>query len=63
MTQMQMAERLQATQGAVSQTERRDDLKRSTLVEYLQALGGRLQLTIAVEDRVYSYDLTEKQRR
>lgn len=58
-TQAQMAERLQATQGAVSQTERRSDLKLSTLIEYVSALDARMRITISVGDRVYEFDLTE----
>nr|WP_170306861.1 XRE family transcriptional regulator [Mycolicibacter kumamotonensis] len=59
-TQVQMAERLRQTQGAVSQTERRTDLRLSTLVEYLAALGGRAELTITVGENTYTYDLSEK---
>jgi transcriptional regulator len=62
-TQMQMAERLHTTQGAVSQTERRDDLKLSTLVDYLAALGATVQITVSVGDRVYEYDPSEGRRR
>ncbi len=57
-----MAHRLQATQGAISQTERRDpmSLRLGTLVEYLEALGGRVELTIAVGETTCTHDLTEK---
>lgn len=59
-TQVQMAERLRQTQGAVSHAERRTDLRLSTLVEYLEALGGRAELTITVGETTYTYDLTQK---
>lgn len=62
-TQVEIAERLQQTQGAVSQAERRDDPKLSTLVEYLQALGAQVQLTITVGEKTYGYDLTEGENR
>lgn len=62
-TQVQMAERLRQTQGAVSQTERRTDLRLSTLIEYLAALGGRAELTITVGENTYTYDLSEKESR
>jgi hypothetical protein len=51
------------TQGAVSQTERRADLKLSTLVDYLAVLGATVRVTITVNDEVYDYDLTEGRRR
>lgn len=59
---MEMAQRLQATQGAVSQTERRDpmSLRLGTLVEYLEALGGCVELTITVGETTYTHDLAEK---
>ncbi|WP_109976093.1 XRE family transcriptional regulator [Mycolicibacter sinensis] len=64
-TQAEMAQRMQATQGAISQTERRDSLslRLGTLAEYVAALGGRVQLTVTVGENTYDYDLSEKERR
>lgn len=62
-TQVELAHRLRMTQGAVSQTERRADLKLSTLVDYLAVLGATVRVTITVNDEVYDYDLTEGRRR
>lgn len=62
-TQTEMAERLRMTQGAVSQTEHRDDLKLGTLVEYLAALGATVHITVNVADRVYEYGPTEGEPR
>lgn len=53
MTQQALAAELKTTQGEVSKIERRTDLHLSTLVEYIEALGGRLELVaIFGEDRV-----------
>ena len=44
LTQVQVADRLGITQGNVSQLEHRTELYLSTLREYVEALGGRLEL-------------------
>lgn len=64
-TQAEMAQRMQPTQGAISQTERRASLslRLGTLAEYVAALGGRVQLTITVGENTYDYDLSKKERR
>lgn len=43
-TQVQLADALGISQGNVSQLERRRELYLSTLREYVEALGGRLEL-------------------
>jgi DNA-binding transcriptional regulator YiaG len=43
-SQEELAEILQVSQATVSKTERRDDLLLSTLKNFVEALGGRLQL-------------------
>jgi DNA-binding XRE family transcriptional regulator len=43
-TQVQLAERLHIAQGNVSQLEHREELYLSTLREYVEALGGRLDI-------------------
>jgi transcriptional regulator with XRE-family HTH domain len=43
-TQSELAELMEVTQGAISQLEQRDDVLLSKLAEYIRALGGRLEL-------------------
>lgn len=43
-TQVQLAERLGRAQGSVSALERRDDVFVSSLREYVEALGGSLEI-------------------
>jgi DNA-binding XRE family transcriptional regulator len=53
MTQEQVAQLLGITQESVSQIERRDEILLSTLNKYVQALGGKLEVTAVVgEQRV-----------
>jgi transcriptional regulator with XRE-family HTH domain len=49
-TQVQIAERLGKSQGNVSELERRDDVYLSSLREYVEALGGRLEISAVFED-------------
>jgi DNA-binding XRE family transcriptional regulator len=49
-TQVQLAERLQITQGNVSAMEHRRELYLSTLREYVEAMGGRLELAAVFPD-------------
>lgn len=44
LTQVQLAEVLQVSQGAVSKVERRADMYISTLRSYVRAIGGDLQI-------------------
>ena len=44
LTQTQLAQVLQISQGAVSKVERRADMYISTLRSYVQAIGGDLQI-------------------
>jgi len=44
MTQTQLAEVLQVSQGAVSKVERRTDMYISTLRSYIRSMGGDLQI-------------------
>ena len=48
-SQAELAGRLDVTQGAISKLERADDVRVSTLRQYLDALGARLEL-VAVFD-------------
>lgn len=49
-SQAELAGRLEVTQGAVSKLEHSDDVRVSTLRQYLEALGARLELVAVFED-------------
>lgn len=49
-TQAELAGRLEVTQGAVSKLEHSDDVRVSTLRQYLEALGARLELVAVFDD-------------
>src|SRR5882724_839391 len=51
MTQMQLAEILGVNQGEVSKIEHRSDICVSTLAEYIEAMGGRLEIRAVFKDR------------
>ena len=44
-TQAELAEALATTQSGVSRIERQDDVHLSTLLRYVRALGGELEIT------------------
>jgi DNA-binding Xre family transcriptional regulator len=48
-SQVELAGRLEVTQGAISKLESSEDVRVSTLRQYLEALGARLEL-VAVFD-------------
>jgi hypothetical protein len=50
LSQVEMAGRLDVTQGAVSKLENADDVRISTLRQYLEALGARLELVAVFDD-------------
>jgi transcriptional regulator with XRE-family HTH domain len=50
MSQAELAGRLEVTQGAISKLEHADDVRVSTLREYLDALGARLELVAVFDD-------------
>ena len=45
-----LAKKMKKSQAAVSQTENRDDIRLSTLREYVQGLGGELQVFARFSD-------------
>jgi len=49
-SQATLAGRLEVTQGAVSKLEHSDDVRVSTLRQYLEALGARLELVAVFDD-------------
>ncbi|WP_181703248.1 helix-turn-helix domain-containing protein [Chthonobacter albigriseus] len=51
LTQTEVAGRLGKNQVSVAQLERRIDPKVSTLREYIEAMGGRLDLVVRFDDR------------
>jgi len=52
LTQTQLAETLGIRQATVAQMEKRSDLLISTLRNYVEAMGGRLDLVVAFPNRV-----------
>jgi len=50
-TQTELAERLKKTQGEVSQAERREDYRLSTLRRYVEALGGKIEVIADFGDK------------
>lgn len=51
LTQTEMGAKLKMNQESISRLERRSDLLLSTLVSYIRAMGGDLQLTAKFPDR------------
>ncbi|MGB7758176.1 MAG: XRE family transcriptional regulator [Bryobacteraceae bacterium] len=51
MTQLQLAGILGVRQAEVSKIEHRSDICISTLAEYIEAMGGRLDIRAVFEDR------------
>ena len=49
-SQIDLAGRLDVTQGAISKLEHADDVRVSTLRQYLEALGARLELVAVFDD-------------
>jgi transcriptional regulator with XRE-family HTH domain len=51
-SQVELARRMKTAQGAISRLERQPDMLVSTLREYVQAMGGQLQISAKVNGRV-----------
>src|SRR5262245_53649929 len=49
-SQVELAGRLEVTQGAISKLENSEDVRVSTLRQYLEALGARLELVAVFDD-------------
>ncbi|MCL2395293.1 MAG: helix-turn-helix domain-containing protein [Acidimicrobiaceae bacterium] len=49
-SQAELAGRLEVTQGAISKFENAEDIRVSTLRQYLDALGARLELVAVFDD-------------
>ena len=50
LSQATLAGRLEVTQGAISKLEHADDVRVSTLRQYLNALGARLEMVAVFDD-------------
>ncbi|MCP3935304.1 MAG: XRE family transcriptional regulator [Actinomycetia bacterium] len=50
LSQAEVAGRLEVTQSAISKLERADDVRVSTLRDYLEAIGARLELVAVFDD-------------
>lgn len=53
LSQAALAERLGVSQPAISQIEKAGDVRLSTLVDYVEALGGKLHLEATFDDKTY----------
>jgi DNA-binding XRE family transcriptional regulator len=62
-TQKDIAEVLGVTQANVSRIEREDDVYLSTLRKYVEALGGRLELTAIFPDKTVNLGRSSKSHR
>lgn len=51
-SQVELARRMKTAQGAISRLERQPDMLVSTLREYVQAMGGQLQIAARVRGRM-----------
>ena len=51
MTQLRLGEVLGINQGEVSKIEHRSDIRVSTLADYVEAIGGRLEIRAVFKDR------------
>ena len=52
LTQEQLAEVLHVRQAAISKVERRSDMYISTLRRIIEAMGGKLEIRVILQDRV-----------
>jgi transcriptional regulator with XRE-family HTH domain len=63
LTQTQLAELMEVTQGAISQLEKRHDVLISKLASYVHALGGELELIARFPDvqvRIAQFDAEDE---
>lgn len=63
MTQLQLGQTLGVHQSEVSKIERRSDICVSTLIEYVEALGGHLEIRAVFPDREVLISQFEETRR
>ena len=60
LTQVQLAEKLAASQRAVSHVEHEPNPRVGTLAGYVEALGGRLELRAVFKDRAVALRLKDQ---
>ena len=60
LTQVQLAEKLAASQRAVSHVEHEPNPRVGTLAAYVEALGGRLELRAVFKDRSVALRLKDE---
>lgn len=66
LSQVEMAEKLQINQAAVSKLERRTDMYLSTLRSYIEAMGGKLEIVACFPDkavRIMQFDTLDPESR
>jgi len=61
-TQVQLADALNTSQGQISRIERQSDMLISTLASYLAALGVDAKIVIEVGEQTVTYDFTAGRR-
>lgn len=62
LTQQQLAQTLDMTQAAVSQMEKRTDMYLSTLENFIEAMGGRLEMYAVFPDGKVELTLAEPEQ-
>jgi DNA-binding XRE family transcriptional regulator len=62
LTQTELAETLQVTQRGVSHVEHEANPRLTTLSDYVNALGGRLELRAVFDDRTVELSLPEEKQ-
>ncbi len=60
LSQVELAGLLDITQSAVSKLENADDVRLSTIRDYVEALGGQLELSVRFPDRVVPLDIRRR---
>ncbi|MFN8232679.1 MAG: XRE family transcriptional regulator [Actinomycetota bacterium] len=59
LTQQELAEQMRVTQANISRVEHQEDLYLSTLRNYVEALGGRLEVHAVFDDQTVDLDVPE----
>jgi DNA-binding XRE family transcriptional regulator len=57
LTQEELAERLEVSQGTLSRAERSTDPKLSTLRRHVEALGGKVEVVAVFDDKTVRLDV------
>ena len=58
-TQQELAEQMRVTQANISRVEHQEDLYLSTLRNYVEALGGKLEIHAVFDDQTVDLDVRE----